>query len=259
MGVLLHYQIPKSKFVILIAGGTVLAVLCALGVIAIVKLYASRLRALEAEKRLAQFEAAEKTRQRIAEDLHASIGQSIAVAKALVADLLEQHPECAAALHSLYNQLNSGMEDLRQLSQALHGERLLETGILIAIRTDIELAERMNGYVINSSLPDEELPLSHETKLALYRMLQNAMANIYRHAQASLIDITLQTDEGGITLIVADNGVGFDPDQEQQHPSLGLDSIRQHAAQLGGQATILSAVGRGTTVTIHLPHTIADE
>jgi NarL family two-component system sensor histidine kinase LiaS len=121
------------------------------------------------------------------------------------------------------------------------------------------LPDALRGYVStwneHSRIPaqvvvqhERALPLENEE--ALYRVAQEALANVARHSHASAVTVRLIYDAVGVTLTIGDNGVGFDPQQTPE--GFGLDSMRQRLAALGGALEIVTSA-EGTTVTAHLP------
>jgi signal transduction histidine kinase len=94
----------------------------------------------------------------------------------------------------------------------------------------------------------ERLPASVET--ALFRIAQEALLNVARHAQARQVEIGLTRDRQGVTLLVADDGRGFDPEAPQSGTHMGLWSMRERVGQLGGRFEVESAPGQGTKLVI---------
>jgi signal transduction histidine kinase len=98
---------------------------------------------------------------------------------------------------------------------------------------------------------------STEVETALYRVVQEAMANVARHACATRADVLLQRRGDLVTVMVEDNGVGFEPEQVRQHGDrVGLLGLEERAEALGGALTVESAPGAGTTIVVEVP--IAD-
>jgi signal transduction histidine kinase len=98
---------------------------------------------------------------------------------------------------------------------------------------------------------ERALPVAEAT--ALYRIAQEALANVYRHGRASQISLRLAFAEGSVILEVSDNGVGFASGDEQALSGRGLRNMRQRAAELGGTLDITSAPGQGTRVAVAIP------
>jgi signal transduction histidine kinase len=98
----------------------------------------------------------------------------------------------------------------------------------------------------------EEPPLSFEAKEAFYRIAQEALHNVAKHAKASRVDIQLCRRQGEIVLELADDGVGFDP-QGEYSGHMGLNSMRERAAQIGGTLEVQSQAGQGSVVRLRIP------
>jgi signal transduction histidine kinase len=106
---------------------------------------------------------------------------------------------------------------------------------------------------------DEPFPaLGAEQSMGLFRMLQEALVNVVHHSHAANVRIRLNCAEGEVTLEVADDGVGFDPDAGAQNPRFGLIGMRERAESLGGHVTIASRPGEGTRVLLTVPLVVSD-
>ena len=94
-----------------------------------------------------------------------------------------------------------------------------------------------------------------EVATALFRITQEALTNIARHARASLVEVQLRGEGDELTLRIRDDGTGFDPSRPSRATSLGILGIEERARRLGGSATIISSPGRGTTIDVRIPAT----
>jgi two-component system CheB/CheR fusion protein len=200
-------------------------------------------------------EGGEDERRRVARELHDDIGQRIALL-ADDADRLRRELKLSddANRHRLDNlvvQARELSEDLRRISHALHPAILEDLGLVAAIRslTD-DFTERtgMPVELIDLNIP-RDLPLGVST--TLYRITQEALRNIVKHAGQTAVQITLGRALSEIVLQINDAGVGFDPSEEAQ--GLGLTCMRERARVAGGTLSINSAAGKGTTIRVHLP------
>jgi signal transduction histidine kinase len=104
---------------------------------------------------------------------------------------------------------------------------------------------------VHTEFCDEPI-LSFQAKEALYRIAQESLSNIVKHAQAKRVDIWLHVSQGELSLELRDDGVGFDP-QAEYSGHMGLNSMRERAAYIGGILEISSEVGRGATVKVRIP------
>ena len=109
------------------------------------------------------------------------------------------------------------------------------------------------------SLPDEELPMDGKLDIALFRMLQEILNNVAKHARASRVDVILDIDEDRLALTVRDDGVGIAEERLCNNTTHGLRGLHERAAYLGGRITIRAAAGGGTTVVIQIPLAAAAE
>jgi two-component system sensor histidine kinase UhpB len=206
------------------------------------------------------FRAQDEERARIARDLHDEIGQHLT---ALLVGLktIESVPDLETAkvrARELRDLGAAAHEEVRRLARGLRPGVLEELGLEAAVCRMAEDFERMHETTVRVDvLPGACDGLSVAAETSLYRSLQEALTNAARHAEAEEIDIRLQRAGNSITLTVVDHGRGFRLDDPEESvgsaDSLGLASIRERALMLGGQCTIRSELGRGTTVQVSIP------
>jgi signal transduction histidine kinase len=215
--------------------------------------------------RFAQVTAAqEEERQRIARDLHDGLGPVLASLNIRLLTLQKQmardgHP-AAGEVGELAAQAQASVRDIRRLIYDLRPAALDELGLVPAVRQHQERCEQECDLVIRFTVDDategaglceERLPASVET--ALFRIVQEAVNNVIRHAQARHLSVTLTRSAGRVQLRIADDGQGFDARLPRSGPHIGLWSMCQRVEQLGGQFELRSAPGQGATVTATLP------
>ena len=193
-------------------------------------------------------------RQRLAQNLHDAVNQSLFSA-GLIAEVLPRlwERDQAAARQSL--------EDLRRLTRgALAEMRALLAELRPSVLTDAELGDllRLLGNVLSGrmnipvtvTVAGEGSPPA-EVQVALYRLCQEALNNIAKHAGASQVEIALQHEAGAIELHIRDNGSGFDPGQPAPAGHYGLSMMRERAEAVGAVLKVSSQPGRGTDITIY--------
>ncbi len=195
-------------------------------------------------------------RQRLARELHDSVVQSLysmalyadAAALALAAgkqDVTVQH------LHELRDTARSTMYDMRLLIFELHPPVLEEEGLVTALRLRLAAVEARAGVRADLKVEGERrLPIGVEQEL--YRIAQEVLNNIMKHARAQNVTLLLQFVDGVVKLQVHDDGVGFDPRSALTSGGMGLRSIAARAAKIGGHVTVDSQPGQGTTVTLNV-------
>ncbi len=191
--------------------------------------------------------AQEQERQRVAQELHDELGQS------LTALVLQLDRLARAAPDHLRDELveareaaRAGLEDARQIAQRLRPEALDELGLPSALMT---LAERVSGHggVRVVHRVDERLPrLSEEIELVVYRVAQESLTNVVRHASASEAMLALRHDSDGITLCVSDNGSGING----AWPGAGIQGMRERALLVGAALGVRTRPEGGTEVQL---------
>ena len=164
-------------------------------------------------------------------------------------DRVERVQSLVAALVATTRRIQIG---LRPIMLDLFG---LKAGVTEQVD---EFAER-TGIVCKMSLPDEDVKLAHKLELTLYRMLQEALNNVAKHAQASKVDVILDIDEDFATLTVRDNGVGIAPERVNNQSTYGIRGFCERAAFLGGTAQVFANQNGGTTVRVELPATLSKD
>ena len=103
-------------------------------------------------------------------------------------------------------------------------------------------------------VPPEEMPLTPAQATAVFRIFQEALTNVVRHATASHVEVHVTQNRRAVRLAVADNGIGITPAKQRELQGLGLLGMRERAQLWGGTVTIKSQSGRGTTVTVRMPY-----
>jgi PAS domain S-box-containing protein len=203
------------------------------------------------------FEVQEAERARIARDLHDDFGQRLALLAVGLGQLQAvPQPDPPGAhtvpLETLQKQIAEIITDLQALSHELHPPRLLLLGVVAAMRGLCREFSAQNSVEIDfQSVNVPDLP--HDTSLCLFRVLQEALFNAVRHSQVRQFEVQLLANRDAVSLIVRDEGVGFDVDAASRGAGLGLTSMKERMKLLGGDLLIESQPSRGTTVLARVP------
>lgn len=201
-------------------------------------------------------EAQEEERQRIAQELHDGIGPTLAslnvrlhtARKRLERD---RHP-AAEEIAELAALAQANIQEIRRMIYDLRPAVLDELGLVPALHQYLSRCQEEHGLAVTLHAEGVgRLPPSVET--ALFRIAQEAVANVVRHAQAARVDVTLARRTGGVILCVADDGRGFIPEAPRDGTHLGLWSMEERVRQLGGHFEMRSAPGEGTEVWVAIP------
>ena len=195
-------------------------------------------------------------RNRLARELHDSVAQTLygltlqseAAARKLAAGQLDQ---VADDLQFFQTSAQQTLQETRLLIFELRPPILDEVGLAAALQARVEAVERRSGIVVRLDLEDvASLPSPVET--ALYRIAQEGLNNVLKHAEAGRVSLTLSRSGESISLEIADDGLGFDPETAGQR-GYGLGSMRERAEQLGGSLTLSAVPGEGTSLTVEVP------
>jgi tetratricopeptide (TPR) repeat protein/two-component sensor histidine kinase len=209
-----------------------------------------------------RFAGEEEARRRIAREIHDDLSQRFATAaielKVVRRDLPEEDPhrgELDAVAASLVELAN----DLRHLSHDLHPTLLEGRGLAEALADHFAGVERRYGLPVRLSVLGAEKSFPPEISVGLFRIAQEALTNVIRHAAARSVQVTLKSAGGHLTLEVADDGAGFDPAAARGTTGgLGLASIDERARLLGGRCAITSAPGAGTRIEVAVPLLVSE-
>jgi PAS domain S-box-containing protein len=208
-------------------------------------------------------EIQETERRHIARELHDEAGQTLA-SLMVGLRLLEKEANNPAAIPVRISELKRAtdgvLENLHRLAMDLHPATLDHLGLVATLRQYAESFGAQHDLILQFETVgfDGEQRLGPTIETNLYRIVQEALANVARHAQASQADVLLERRGGKIVIIVEDNGVGFDPETKKLANRLGLLGMRERAEMMGGKLEIESAPGAGTTIYVEIPYEGSD-
>lgn len=200
------------------------------------------------------FTAQDEERRRVARELHDDISQKLAVLGMDLERLRQNVPEGSEARNladSLYERAGALSEDVRQISHRLHPSILDDLGLPYALKAlgdTFSEREKMVVTFHRLGVPDH---VPRDIAAALYRIAQEALRNVEKHAGKTHVKITLEGTAGGLRLEIADFGEGFNMDET--HHGLGLITMSERAHLVQGRFSIESALGKGTAVCVEVP------
>lgn len=200
-------------------------------------------------------QAQEAERQRIATELHDQVGQSLTVVLLGLKRALDgAPPELSEELRLAQETTRTSLEEIRRIAGRLRPGLLEDLGLISALSAlATELAAHSTVLDIRRGFAPGLPALSPEIELVIYRVAQEALTNVVRHAHAEIVHITLSRQGDAVALRVADNGVGAD----RIVPASGIRGMQERAGMVGGQLTIGPRVGGGTEVRLLVPITPA--
>ncbi len=199
-------------------------------------------------------EAQEEERRRVATEIHDGVTQQMvsiwyrihAALRALRTDPGRAEAELTRARELL----DEALDEARAAIYDLRPSILDDLGLVPSLRTLV--ARQLDGIEVALDLP-EELSLPPHQEVALYRVAQESITNVRKHAEARRVRMALREEDDEVVLVVEDDGRGFDPRVEPGRVSFGLTGMRERASLLGGALSVRSAPGRGTVVEVRIP------
>jgi signal transduction histidine kinase len=193
--------------------------------------------------------------------LHDEIGQALTAAKinlqSLAADGGGAH---SAQLQETSAILDGLLVQVRKISLDLRPSILDDLGLVPALRSLLDQQGRRASVAVHLSAQDMPEELDPEIQTTCFRIAQEAITNVLRHARATNVEVDLRRENGQFRLLIRDNGLGFDAGSAPaQTVGLGLIGIKERAALIGGRAKIISSPNKGTAIEVFLPLTLRSE
>jgi signal transduction histidine kinase len=220
-----------------------------------------RLEATRAELLHRTVKAQESERQRIARELHDETGQTLtALGMGLrgLSDTIPNNPQRAAQQAKQLELLaGTGLEELQRLVGGLHPPQLDDLGLLAALRWYATEIQNRYGLALKVTTQGEPTALPPEVRVVLFRISQEAITNVVRHANAQQASICLEYNHDQINLYLEDDGIGFDVESTlrsgSEKPCWGLLGLLERASLVGGECQIKSRPGAGTLIIVNVP------
>lgn len=192
-------------------------------------------------------EIQEQTFQNIAKEIHDNIGQKLALAKL---QLITLQKNSFAVLEDPILLIANTIADLSDLSRTMSADIILANGFVQAVKLEVEQLHKTGVFKLDFKAEGEIIFLEGRRELILFRIIQEALQNIIKHAAASLVSISLLYDDKKLTIIISDNGNGFYPDVKNGQ---GLKNMKARTEILGGNFHLESILNTGTTLKILIP------
>ncbi len=233
--------------------GTVTNLLATEGINGIVCNFRDTTERKNGEKKIwqAALDAQEKEREDIGRELHDNVNQILTTAR-LYLDCIRGLPfELEHVIKRSSDIITSAIEEIRKLSKSLTQSFHKEIGLELSIEDLVESIRRLEQQLqvtLDYSMPFEEL-LDDKLKTTIFRILQEQLNNVLKHAEASVVHISIKQNPGLLTLQITDNGKGFDPEKKRE--GIGISNIASRAEVFHGQVTIDSSPGNGCKMSVN--------
>jgi two-component system, NarL family, sensor histidine kinase UhpB len=199
----------------------------------------------------------EEERTRVARQIHDELGQALTAIKLESASLIRELPREAKQqsnrAESIAKLADDTIRAVRRISTELRPGILDDLGLAAAVEWVTEEFQARTGTRVQLTVPGVDVVVGREHATALFRILQEILTNVARHANATQVNVRLVKDDGSLILEVHDNGKGVSKEELSAGRSLGILGMRERALLLGGELTISGAPAFGTTVTVRIP------
>ncbi|MBM7600529.1 two-component system sensor histidine kinase DegS [Virgibacillus halotolerans] len=205
-------------------------------------------------------EAQEEERRKISREIHDGPAQMLANIL-LRSELVDRSfrggnvDQALIEIKSVRQMIRTSLYEVRRIIYDLRPMALDDLGLIPTIRKYVGNIADYNNTTVEFTALGEDQRLHQKYEVAFFRLVQEAVQNAIKHAEASLIQVKLEICKSYITMIIKDNGKGFDPSMKKDK-SFGLIGMRERVEMLEGKLSIDSAVGKGTSILIKVPHTI---
>jgi signal transduction histidine kinase/CHASE1-domain containing sensor protein len=225
------------------------------------ELRASEARLLESHRKLRQLAAhtdqiKEDERKRIAREIHDDLGQNLLALRIdvvmLAARTEPHHPKLNAKVRATMAQIDATIKSVRQIINDLR-PNVLDLGLVAAVEWQISQFQQRSGIRCELREPPHDIRLDDKSATALFRILQESLNNISKHAKASNVMVDLAQVGDAVSMSITDNGVGMQLASRQKAGSFGLIGIEERVNLLGGQLHIESSPGMGVTILVTVP------
>jgi two-component system sensor histidine kinase UhpB len=217
----------------------------------------AQVRALSARLELAR----EEEGTRIARELHDELGSVLSMMKwelELLEHIVTRAEDITPLSHArqklitLKKTAEAAIGSVRRISSELRPGILDDLGLIAAVEWQAEQFQMRTGILCQVKCPHECIPLTDNQGTAIFRIVQEALTNVLRHSSATRVDINIEHHDNDLFLSITDNGKGITPEEKRAQHSLGLAGMRERAHIAGGEISIISQAGKGTTVAVRV-------
>lgn len=212
----------------------------------------SRLRALAARLDGVR----EEERAAVAREVHDELGQELTGLRLDLSWLQRQvtaRSKLAERIHAMVGQVDGTIDTVRRIASELRPGPLDELGLVAAVEWQCERFRERSGHAVHLHIAGEDVPVDGRLAISVFRILQEALTNVSRHAKATSVEVTLEISPVAVTLAVEDDGCGIASWEAASARGLGLLGMRERALQWEGEISIEGASGHGTCVRLVVP------
>lgn len=199
----------------------------------------------------------EEERKRVAREIHDQLGQSLTAIKldvsSLIHEMQEDQGRQSTRTHTILTLVDETIRSVRRIATELRPGMLDDLGLVATLEWAGEEFGTRTGTQCRLDLPSDDIVVDPETAVAIFRIFQETLTNVARHANAKEVKARLAVEDGNLTLEVHDDGTGIPREKLQKGRSLGILGMRERATLLGGDLSITGFPGKGTAVRVWIP------
>ena len=205
-----------------------------------------------------QIEIQSQTLKTISQEIHDNVGQVLSLAKLNLGTFEDTESVInQTKINNTKQLVSKAINDLRDLSRSLYGNKIAELGLADAIDNELKILQNSGQFKTSFKVVGEPFKLEAQKEMVVYRMLQESLNNAIKHSKAQNINVVLKFDTGLFRLTITDDGVGFDSrNLPSANLGMGLKSMQNRAAMIGGVYSIISVIKKGTKITIEIKGTV---
>ncbi len=218
----------------------------------------------EAEKRYqreladSQIEIQEQTLKNIAWELHDNVGQLLSVANIQLNILMNSAPESLhKQISETKNVVKETVQEIRSLSKVLNSDVVLKNGLLESLKVELDRFTRLGYLDASLRITGDIIPIKSASEIIVFRILQEFLSNVMKHARASKLFVHLDYKEKSLDISAIDDGVGFDTSIKTD--SSGMETMSSRAELLNADFSIISEIGKGTQLFLSYPYKTHNE
>ena len=207
-----------------------------------------------------QLEVQQQTMQYIGREIHDNVGQKLTLA-ALYAqqiDYEKRYPQINDRIVDVSTIINESLSELRSLSKSLTSDYIAQNDLITLIKTECDKVTAASICTINFSCTIDTMNVSYQEKNIIIRIIQEFIQNSLKHAECSLLEISITDSDEGILIGVADNGKGF-LEKEVEGKGIGLNNIKKRAEIIDASVKIETQPGAGTNMQLLIPHKVINQ
>jgi len=202
-----------------------------------------------------KLEIQEQTFDIISQEIHDNVGQILSLAKVQLSILEQRQAMDGDLLVNVKENISQALTELRDIAKSLSSDRVQRLSLQENIQQEIRRINRSGFIQVNADVQGTEKTIPDQHKMIAFRIVQEGLQNIIKHAGASEVKVSILYLENNMHITLTDNGIGFDPETElKKRDGLGLQNILRRAELVGGKAEIMSKPGEGTTLQIQMTY-----